>query len=274
MKVAFLFLTFFYFSLPNSPLKAFEFNSVFKMPTKNKETVKVIDARSRNRWLKGRLPNAVYLDWEQLSQPGAGSRGSLRQDPQVLADDLARAGFHINDTVYIYGKGVFGEGNEGRIAWLLYGLGFTNIHVTDFIAAKAWSGLPLEKGPYFPSPVTKWQRKLRDDLTLTLQDFKSLKSKSDKKFVLMDLRGKYANTKLPGIFHPSDLNINWKLFLTQPQLVQSIILDYYEKNNFDKDILILPISFAGLRSSYVSLLLKSWGFNPKVIPEGFSIELK
>ena len=224
-------------------------------------------------WLKSRLKGSVFFDWDQFSQPGAGSRGSLGTNPQVVADDLANSGFHINDTVYIYGKGSRGRGNEGRIAWLLYTLGFNKIHVTDFRTAKAWSNQPLESGPYIPTPVAKWTPKIRGDLTFKFSDFKEWASDKNKKYILIGLRGNSV-PPLPGVYASTDLNISWRFFVEKPNEIRNRLNRYINDNKIDPLVTIFPVSFAGLSSAYVCLILKSWGYNSRLIPEGYSIELK
>ena len=252
---------------------AYDFNSIFAAPKEPPSKVKVIDARSRDRWLKGRLKDSVFFDWDHFSQPGAGSRGSLRIDPQVVADDLADSGFSPSDTVYIYGYGASGRGNEGRIAWLLYGLGFNKIHVSDFKTAVAWNKKLLVKGPFVPTPVAKWTPKLRNDLTLKFSQFKkNWVSNKNKKYILIGMR-RGAKPKLPGVYFPSELNIELNLFLKQPDQIRTAILEHMKRKKYDKSVPILPLSFAGLSSAYVCLILKSWGFNALLIPEGYSIEL-
>ena len=252
---------------------SYDFKSIFSAPKEPPSKVKVIDARSRDRWLKGRLKDSVFFDWDHFSQPGAGSRGSLRIDPQVVADDLANSGFSLTDTVYIYGYGSRGRGNEGRIAWMLYRLGFNKIYVSDFKTAVAWSKKPLESGPFIPTPVTKWTPELRKDLTLKFDKFKNWASDKNKKYMIIALRGR-KNLKLPGMYSSADLNIKWKFFLEQPDQIRTAILEHMKRNKYDKSVPILPLSFAGLSSAYVCLVLKSWGFNAFLIPEGYSIELE
>jgi 3-mercaptopyruvate sulfurtransferase SseA len=259
-----------FFILQNS--LAYDFKAIFSAPKVSLNKIKIIDARSRDRWLKSRLKNSVFFDWDHFSQPGAGSRGSLRINPQVTADDLANSGFSPSDTVYIYGYGSRGRGNEGRIAWMLYRLGFDKIHITDFKTAVSCSKGALESGPFMPTPVSKWTPKLREDLTLRFSEFKKWTSDKNKKYTLIALR-EQTHPKLPGVYSPTDLNIRWSFFVEQPDKIKAAIEEHLKRKNYDKDVPILPISFAGLSSAYVCLILRSWGFNALLVPEGYSIEL-
>lgn len=245
----------------------------FGTPPRNLSQISLIDARSRDSWLKGRLPNSIYLEWEHFSQPGAGSRGSLRVNPQQIADDLAHIGIHKDHPVYIYGRGVKGSGNEGRLGWMFYWLGFKKIYITDFNTAKAWSDKDLQKGPHFPKSIKPWKVDLRTNDILSQNDYK--KWIVDKKpHVLIGLRGNKNKENLPGVYSKLDLEIYWTIFLTHPKVAQQRIDDYLKSKSLNKTAPIVPISFAGLRSAYVYLLLKSWGYNGFFIPDGFSMELK
>ncbi len=245
----------------------------FKAPPKNLSEVSLIDARSRDAWLGGRLPNSIYLDWDHFSQPGAGSRGSLRKNPQLIADDLALIGIHKDQPIYIYGRGIKGRADEGRLAWIFYWLGFKKIYISDFNTAKIWSDKALEKGPYFPKSTKPWKVDLRSTDILSLADYKKMR-KERKPLILIDLRGHGQKEKLPGIYTPHDLALHWTLFLTHPQIAKSSIENLLKSRSFDKSSTpIIPISFAGLRSAYIYLILKSWGYESYFIPDGFSMEL-
>ncbi len=276
-KLKFMFLT--YLFLMNFSY-AFGLESVvgsvveFKPPPKNLSQINLIDARNRDTWLEGRLPKSIFLDWDHFSQPGIGSRGSLRTNPQIIVNDLALIGLDINQPIYVYGFGAKGEGSEGRLAWMLYWLGFKKIYVTNFKTAQIWSGKKLEKGPYFPVPTKSWTAKLRTDLLLSLKEYKKWRAEK-KPHILIDLRGQRADVGLPGIYSSSNLNIDWKTFIRNPEIVRSNIDNYISQEKFDKSkIPIISISFAGLKSAYVALLLNSWGYKTYLIPDGYSMEIK
>lgn len=262
-----------FFSSPPSLLILNQNPTQPKSKAKIVNQTKLIDARSRERWLKKRLPKSIYIDWDHLSQPGVGSRGSLRENPQILADDFARMGLSPTDTVYIYGDGQRGSGAEGRLAWTLHWLGFKKIFVTNYSEALKWSQAQTESGPYVPTPTQKWSVKTDTSLIITKSEFVNLKNSSPKKIVTINLKSR-SPTFLPEPYNPSDLNIYWTDFLDHEKFVKAQLDEYFIRLKLNKkETLVMPLSFAGLRSAYICLILKSWGYNSKINPEGYSIDL-
>jgi thiosulfate/3-mercaptopyruvate sulfurtransferase len=107
----------------------------------------VLDARDVSFWgfRAGHLPGAVPIDWKRY-RDGWGRTGRLG-DPAEMAARLARLGVDEARPVLVYGDGVAGFGEEGRIAWLLLYLGHGDVHILDGgIAAWRAAGRPLERG--------------------------------------------------------------------------------------------------------------------------------
>lgn len=234
--------------------------------------IKFIDARPRDSWLRAHIPGAVTIKWDQLSQPGAASRGAPRINAQIVADDLAHLNIHRNDVVYVYGDGVQGRGDEGRMAWILYGLGFEKIYVTDFLQAKAWWNGPLATGARGASPGKKWKPKPRSDLSLPIGKFR--KDFGNKKYLLIAIRPAGADVTFPGLFQNIELKFSLNEFANEGLLVRKALDEWIKAKGLSPDVVILPISFAGLSSAYAVLKLKAWGYGTQLIPEGYSEELQ
>jgi hypothetical protein len=234
--------------------------------------VKLIDARSRDAWLKSHIPGAVSIAWDQFSQPGAASRGTPRIEPQIVADDLAHLGISPKDTIYIYGKGVYGRGNEGRLAWDLYGLGFQKIFLTDYAQAQAWWNGTLARGSQDVKPGKKWKVKKQTDLHLPLTTYR--KEFGKKKYLLIAIRPQGTNIVFPGVFQNTEIKFSLSDFADDGKVVRKTIDEWIAAKGYPSTITLLPISIAGLSSAYAVLKLKSWGYNTKLIAEGYSSELK
>lgn len=107
----------------------------------------VLDARDVTFWgfRAGHLPGAAPIDWKRY-RDGWGRTGRLGE-PAAMAARLAGLGVDEARPVLVYGDGVAGFGEEGRIAWLLLYLGHRDVHILDGgLAAWRAAGLPLEKG--------------------------------------------------------------------------------------------------------------------------------
>jgi len=231
-------------------------------------STKIIDARNRDAWLKQRWPQSVYLNWEQLSQPGVGSRGSLRESPEQLADDLARAGLHRDDAVLILGDGPSGRGNEGRIAWLLQSLGFKSVRVAVYTTtASGTKPLQLESGPYKPTPVARWKPQPDLRAVITAREFAKLNQA--RRPLILDVRPARIKDPLPKAFAGFvQHRIDWREFFTADGLprndARSTLPPIAQQNG------VIVVSFAGLSSSGVTLILREWGYDARNLAEGLS----
>jgi len=112
----------------------------------------IVDARPRDDFLRGHIPGALSLEWEQwcgvpprgadpvLSQPGYW--GTLVEAaPAWYADRLSRRGVTTRRPIVVYADGVRSKGREGRIAWMLLYLGAPTVLLLD----GGWTGW-LERG--------------------------------------------------------------------------------------------------------------------------------
>gem|GEM_PF-5608846 len=226
---------------------------------------KVIDARNRDTWLRERWPRSVYLNWEQLSQPGAGSRGSLRESPDRLAEDLARAGLHRDDDLLILGDGPRGRGNESRIAWVLQSLGFRNLQVAMYSTLK--SPAARESGPFKPEATARWKPKVDLRAVITAREFSKLKE--SRRPLVLDVRPARIKEPLPKAFAGFvQHRIDWREFFTADGLprndARSTLPPLAQQNG------VIVVSFAGLSSAGVTLILREWGYDARNLAEGLS----
>jgi thiosulfate/3-mercaptopyruvate sulfurtransferase len=97
------------------------------------ETV-VIDARSAFDYSMAHIPHAINLKWSDFTEPEPTQRGILQKDVFEIARRLARFGVSPDSRVVVVGRGLKGNGEEGRIAWMLAFLGVKNVQFADIDA--------------------------------------------------------------------------------------------------------------------------------------------
>jgi thiosulfate/3-mercaptopyruvate sulfurtransferase len=137
----------------------------------------VIDARTREEFLGGHIPGALWLGWEDwcaAASPEAGPLlaqagywGVLAGPPALLARRLAAQGVRGEEPLVVYADGPRSRGREGRIAWMLLYLGATEVYLLDG-GWRGWqdSGSPVETGeprakPGYFRPAVQAERRAR-----------------------------------------------------------------------------------------------------------------
>jgi thiosulfate/3-mercaptopyruvate sulfurtransferase len=124
----------------------------------NLETV-VIDARPSFEYSVAHIPASISMQWSDFTEPEPAQRGILQKDLFAATRRLARAGIGPGHNVVVVGRGVQGEGEEGRIAWMLRYMGLTNVQFVQLDALKAkvtnvQNETPLKEIPMWkPEPV-------------------------------------------------------------------------------------------------------------------------
>jgi len=122
------------------------------------ETV-IVDARPSFEFSVVHIPHSVNLRWWDFTETQLENRGVLQGDLTVLSRHLAHTGLQPGAHVVVVGKGLGGDGEEGRIAWMLSYLGFSNVQFASFESLKArYSNVVEEKvlksqQPWKPEPV-------------------------------------------------------------------------------------------------------------------------
>ena len=92
----------------------------------------VIDARdSFLRWRQGKLPNAVTVTWDELSQPDAPTKGQLLTDTDEYNRRLRALGISKTRPIVVVADPLNGWGEDGRIAWTLRSLGHHQVVIVD-----------------------------------------------------------------------------------------------------------------------------------------------
>ncbi len=141
----------------------------------------VVDARPRKEFLRGHIPGAVHIPWEEWNEKAPNEvRPILRQpgywgklaspDSFDFSHRLQNLGLDRDTPVVVYADGQKSVGREGRIAWMLLYLGARNVSILDG-GLKAWKGqkLPLER-EVSTKPSTSFQIELAPQRRMLHED--------------------------------------------------------------------------------------------------------
>lgn len=113
-----------------------------RLMKKNSNDIAVVDARPRTDFLKGHIPGAIPIAWEQWSMTPPSAVESILKAPGywgTLADPyqrsfdrkLADLGLYSEKQIVVYADGRKSKGREGRIAWMLLFFGARNLALLD-----------------------------------------------------------------------------------------------------------------------------------------------
>lgn len=102
----------------------------------NEQTV-ILDARPAFDYSMARIPRSQNINWVDFSEREPRSRGWPQKDSFASARRLARMGISPDSKVVVFGLGPNGQGEEGRIAWLLVYLGVENVQFARFGSVKS-----------------------------------------------------------------------------------------------------------------------------------------
>ncbi|MCQ1999194.1 sulfurtransferase [Arthrobacter zhaoxinii] len=114
-------------------------------------------ADGREKYLRGHLPGAVYVDMDtELSAPAVPAEGRHPlPDPAAFAAAARGWGLNDGDTVVVYDDAA--GTSAARAWWLLRHAGETDVYLLDGgLAAWREAGLPLASGPVQPEPGTAY----------------------------------------------------------------------------------------------------------------------
>jgi thiosulfate/3-mercaptopyruvate sulfurtransferase len=125
-------------SKPVSLLKPYELLALSAAGRK----LTLVDARPKDEFIKGHLPSAIQLDWEDYCEiPESPARDILLTpgywgrlaDPykHKLDQKLALKGISNDDLVVVYAEGKHSKGRDARVAWMLSYLGLDEVALLD-----------------------------------------------------------------------------------------------------------------------------------------------
>ncbi len=264
-------------------------NVLVKDPRKSNlitdETV-ILDARNPFEFNANHIPGSINVQWSDFTQHQPEVRGVLDSDLFGIARRLALWGIDPSTSVLVIGKVVEGNGEDGRVAWMLSHLGIKKIQIAKF---DLFRGRVTNTAEPEPTPKNKeiWMPNDADLSELSWQGFmeKLTPYRYDFKFLkpyLVDWKegnrvGRFLNSKLRFLdvrshqefkrFNLTQLDpkfvvthIEWTKFFNADGSIKSEMKSELEKLEWQDQDNIIVISEDGVSSAAVTFALKENGF--------------
>jgi thiosulfate/3-mercaptopyruvate sulfurtransferase len=214
----------------------------------------LLDSRPAFEYAVGHFPNSISIRWQDYSQTQDPHKGALDPDLNLLSRKLRYLGVSPDKEVIVLGSGAKGQGEDGRIAWMLTYLGIKKISLqnidnlpgrktTEDVAenesASPWNPHIVESLRCRKSEIDKILKEHKDDVTI------------------LDVRTKEEFKK----HIPTALNISWVEFLNKrgEPANREDVLKILEQNHISASQRIIVYSDQGLTSAYVTFVLYKAG---------------
>lgn len=261
------------------------------------ESTVILDARPAFEYSMARIPRSLNINWIDFSERDPMSRGWPQKDSFAAARRLARMGISPESKVVVFGLGPDGQGEEGRVAWLLAYLGVENVQFARFGAVKSrvtTEALPemarseFEDTKEFPKETLPkesatdakpvWKPTLESSLIATraevLGAFENravekawgFQGGTPKIYRIIDVRsakeylGKSGGLRSRSIPNFDAMNIPWKEFFDTDMKPLPEIGERLASIGFRRDHRIVVVDNDGVASAAVTMALRAMGF--------------
>ncbi|MCB0386109.1 MAG: hypothetical protein KDD43_12010 [Bdellovibrionales bacterium] len=243
-----------------------ELSQQLKAPVAITDETVVIDVRPSFDFTMAHIPSSINLQWEEFAQVRGAVPGLVQSDLTRVAKRLALKGIGPTSQVVIVGKGLEGQGEEGRMAWTLFYLGVPKVQITDIKNFDRMltniESTPLQNYEDWKPQVIS---SVLADRKEVLQASLSRKDPMEKVHIL-DVRSKkeYFSKKGFGLgYNVPDIqamHIEWKEFFTAGGQVKESMRNQLRGVGIGINDRILVISNRGVRSGAVTMALLALGF--------------
>lgn len=226
----------------------------------------IIDARRPFDYALAHLPDSVNLTWDHFTQRKGPSKGLL-VDESEIARRLALYGVTPEKPVVVVGYGRQGQGEAGRMAWMLYYLGVNDVQMADINYFKTRVSNIQENGI---KNAPAWDADPRGRVLAQLGEVKyaiSYPQELKQKTVLIDVRSKeeyFARKGFEGGYASPDLraiHIDWREFFDSTGRPQLSMRDRLKAIKIRPNDRVILVSRQGVRSGAVTMALLSMGFS-------------
>jgi thiosulfate/3-mercaptopyruvate sulfurtransferase len=227
----------------------------------------VLDNRDASLRKKELLPNAVALEWPQLTYPNVPAKGKLLDDDAALTKVLQQAGVSKDKPVINIADPINGWGEDGRLTWALRTLGDTEaVFVDGGYEALVKDGAPQIAAPKIPGDFvvarTKdWEVK-RDDVKADIgkAGVVIIDAREDREYSGGTPYGESRGGHVPGAKHVwfKDLIGKDGHLLTKEQLAEKL-----KALGVDQSTQVDAYCTGGIRSGFLTATLTNAGYKVK-----------
>jgi 3-mercaptopyruvate sulfurtransferase SseA len=221
------------------------------------ETI-IIDARSTFSYTTGHIPGSISLSWTEFSLHRSKKPGRLRKNTKAMVKRLARLGITPGTPLIIVDKGLFGNGEAGRLAWTFYYLGVRNIQVANIKALK--SKLTIKESLAI-KPKNYWAPNVHQQILITRKELNKLDLNTDPlsgNNIIMDVR---SEKEFAASHNNSAINIQWSEFYNKSGRPDINFRKKLQQIGIHENKKIIVVSNKGVRSAAVTMALLSMGYS-------------
>ncbi len=237
----------------------------------------VVDARSAFDYSTAHVPRSIPINWADFVEAEPAQRGIIQNDTYGAARRIARAGISPDSQIVVIGSGLQGNGEEGRVAWMLAYLGVSNVQFTSIEALKP--RLTNEPESHPPIGADIWKPVIAESLNATRDEVlfainknafitpTSYKGSAPRLYKFIDVRPEHAYLGKEGIGalkhvpNMEAINIPWKEFFTSKLRPQLATLKKLQELGYTPDQRIIVLNDDGISSAAVTMALRAYGFN-------------
>lgn len=233
--------------------------------SKHKQEVILLDARPYRNFFWSHIPGSFSAPWkgftEQKMKMGDAGWGVLLPK-QLLAEKIRDFGIQNNSQVVVYAS-YPGWGDDGQVAWTLKVAGLENVHILDggLDAWKAMGGVTTMKSdePEKSALTISWNK----ELVITTEEIVASKD-----LVLIDTRtkeefeGAINYKEARGGHLPDAIHLPFTEMFTEDGFLKDSkdLEEIFHGHGLEKDDKIVTYCTAGIRSAYMTLVLRSFGY--------------
>lgn len=240
-------------------------------PTQARELIAggavVLDMRSKDLRAEAPLDGAVVVAWQDFSQADKVNRGNLIDDDADLTARFQRIGISADVPVVALGVPLKGWGEDGRLVWTLRASGHEAAYIVNGGAEAV-----LAEGPLTVAPVTTpgdFVAKRVAGLEATLEEVQAALDRPDT--VILDTREarEYAGETPYGEARAGHIAGARHLYfrdligadgrILQGEQLQTVLA----ANGIGPDTQVISYCTAGIRSAYVTAVLRSNGIEAR-----------
>lgn len=229
------------------------------------EDLLILDARGEEEYLKGHIPGAIPVTWQQFSKmegaPGDEDWGVVL-DAAELSEAFSSIGVSTDKTIVVYGNpNAWGE--DGRIIWMLQLAGVNGKmlnggwpswekagEVTKEVTQAIPSSFSVSELDYSLFASTEWLSENHDNLVV-------IDTRTEKEFNGATDFGEARGGHIPG-----SINLPFKELYNNDSTIksQSDIEAIMNELGISKDDTIVTYCTAGIRSAHMTLILRMAGY--------------